>query len=509
MKKINKFMLAIIMVAAVFTSCDDTGKTPEVNDTLKLKITAKDWEGNNVDFKDGEIVGVYANKGTSLVGDRFLNNEIFTKKESFFKASKEVEIPTESTLFVAYKPYNNVTLANDIEETNISVKTNQSSISDYVSSDLIMGCATHNADGVKELPIEIKRMFSNISISISTGDNSELDLTGADILFNLNTTAKVNFSKASIIEVSEVKEIIPKGYLKYQEDVYKGVSFITVPQKVVALEEFITLTLEGEETLISADKEIEFKGGMKYELEFIVDKVGVDYTVEFTITEEPWALGNDIDETLDIDSNEIESVTDVQGNKYDVVKIGKQFWMASNLITQKYNDGTDISFLTGNTEWQNATYSKEGGFVYYQLNEANIAKYGLYYNFFSVNSGKLCPKGWRIPSQDDYKILMKELGGADKAHAAMKSTSGWEDWDYQELPEYQGTNSSGMNVVPAGYRLDGGEFKNQKEFAYFWTRSISNDYRSYAIVLASQNTEVLIDNDFHRAVGMAVRCVKY
>ena len=103
---------------------------------------------------------------------------------------------------------------------------------------------------------------------------------------------------------------------------------------------------------------------------------------------------------------------------------------------------------------------------------------------------------------------METLGGVQAAHPAMKATSGWVDMNYQELPQYQGTNSSGFNGVPAGWRLDGGDFRNAREFAYFWTSTVFEDYHSYGVVLASENTEVLF-TDFHRGIGMAVRCVKY
>lgn len=508
MLKINRSLAAFLMAAAFLASCKKGGDNPTVSENLKLQITANDWDGNKTEFKDGEIVGVYANKGTNLIGERFLNNETFTKKGSLFEASREIPVPDEATVFSVYKPYDSQVIGNDTDEKSVSVNANQSSITDYVNSDFIMGVAVHNGDGAKELPVEIKRMFSNISVSINTGENTELDLTGADITFKMNTMAKVNFSNASITETSDQKEIIPKGSLKYNDGKYEGVSLIVVPQQLQVAEQFIHIVLDGEETLVSADELLDFKSGMKYELEFTVEKLGIDYSLEFTVTEEPWTLGNDVDEVLDIESNEIESVIDIDGNVYDVVKIGKQFWTASNLITTRYNDGTEISFLAGNAEWQNATYTGEGGYTYYQLNEANIAKYGMYYNYFAAASEKLCPKGWRVPSQEDLRMLIEELGGAADAHVALKATSGWQDEEYQEMPEYQGTNTSGMNIVPAGYKLDGGEFKNQKEFAYLWSRTPS-EYRAFALVLASLNKETLLDYDFHRAIGMSVRCVKY
>lgn len=507
--KIYGIYAAVFCAAIASVSCKPEPQPVEENN-LKIELTAKDWNENWVEFKDGEVIGVYAATGSSLSGERYANNEMFTKSGKYFEASGKMPVPDQATVFVAYKPYFNAPVPEGSEEMTISVKPNQSSITEYVNSDFMLGVASHSGEKNKTiLPVEVHRLFSNIEVRISTGNNTGLDLTGADIFFTMMTDAEINFTTASISEVSSEREIVPKGSLKYSDGKFSGVSLITVPQVISSSKEFIRISLDGEESWISSDSMLEFKSGMKYTLDFEVEKVGINYNLEFTVTEEPWTTGISLDETLDLESNEINSVTDIDGNEYKVIKIGRQFWMGSNLITTKYIDGTDISFLASDTEWQNATYTKEGGYTYYQLNEMNIPKFGMYYNQFAASSDKLCPKGWRVPSQDDFLMMIQELGGASKAHDALKATSGWQDWDYQELPEYQGTNTSGMNVVPAGYRLDGGQFKNQNEFAYFWTRTDSNEYRSFATVLASKNKEVLTDSDFHRAIGMAVRCVRY
>lgn len=508
MKKILYCFTAALIAVSSVTSCNkDKKPQPPAEENLKIKITALDWENTNVEFEDGETIGVYAANGESLASERFIDNEIFTKDGEYFLPSRQIPAPEQQSKFAVCKPA--ITAAAGSEIADVSVSADQSSLENFVNSDLAAGVTVYApAEEAAPVDVELKRMFAKINISATVPEGADIDLASAKFTFKLNTAAQLNLDQASVSSPSEPKDMTPKGKMEFNDGKFSGISLITVPQTVTAADEVIIIKLGAEESFLSFGREIEFKSGMQYNIDLKIDNVGINYNVEFTIEEEPWAFGDDIDETIDIESDDITSVVDIDGNEYPVVRIGKYLWMASNLITTKYNDGTPITLIPGNESWQNTTYTKEGAYVYYQMNEVNIPKYGMYYNWYAVNTGKLCPKGWRMPSQEDYLELVDVLGGPAAAHLAMKSTSGWKDWDMQELPKYQGTNTSGFNGVPAGYRLDGGEFKNQQEFAYFWT-STSTEYRAYSIVLAAMNEEIITDNDVHRAIGMAVRCVKY
>jgi len=102
--------------------------------------------------------------------------------------------------------------------------------------------------------------------------------------------------------------------------------------------------------------------------------------------------------------SETETVTDIDGNEYHTVTIGKQVWMVENLKTTKYNDGTDIPQLSGNNI---------PGMCWYNQNPANKDIYGGLYNFYVVRTGKLCPEGWRVPTVDDWDTLFCFLAGRD------------------------------------------------------------------------------------------------
>ncbi|MFN8240261.1 MAG: FISUMP domain-containing protein [Bacteroidales bacterium] len=99
---------------------------------------------------------------------------------------------------------------------------------------------------------------------------------------------------------------------------------------------------------------------------------------------------------------------DVDGNVYKTVTIGQQTWFSENLRTTKLNDGQAIPLVTANTAWNNLSTP---GYCWYNNNQAQYAvNYGALYNWYAVGTNKLCPAGWHVASDNDFKILEKSLG---------------------------------------------------------------------------------------------------
>jgi uncharacterized protein (TIGR02145 family) len=98
---------------------------------------------------------------------------------------------------------------------------------------------------------------------------------------------------------------------------------------------------------------------------------------------------------------------DADGNNYSMVTIGTQLWMAENLKTTQYNDSTAIPFITDSTAWANQTTPC---YCWYN-NDAGTYKnmYGALYNWYTVNTGKLAPKGWHVPTDADLQTLKNYL----------------------------------------------------------------------------------------------------
>jgi len=142
------------------------------------------------------------------------------------------------------------------------------------------------------------------------------------------------------------------------------------------------------------------------------------------------------------------SVSDIDGNVYKTIQIGSQVWMAENLKTTKFNNGTPIPNVINNNEWRNLTTP---GYSWYN-NDALTFKttYGALYNWYTVTDNrKLCPDGWHIPTNTDWTALQTYLGGGSYTSGKLKET-GTAHWP---SPNVIGTNETGFTSLPGGKRF--------------------------------------------------------
>lgn len=174
-------------------------------------------------------------------------------------------------------------------------------------------------------------------------------------------------------------------------------------------------------------------------------------------------------------------ILDADGNAYTTLTIGKLRWMRENLRTTKYNDGTPIAGNLSNAAWEN---TREGAFAIYENNSQYDLLYGKLYNGYAVTTGKLCPKGWRVPADSDWQQLERivgiiedqlgNIGGRGRIAGALKEPG---LWDPSGEP---GDNSTGFSVRPAGVRSTNGEFTVLKQYGDFWTSTVyENPYSLY------------------------------
>jgi uncharacterized protein (TIGR02145 family) len=195
------------------------------------------------------------------------------------------------------------------------------------------------------------------------------------------------------------------------------------------------------------------------------------------------------------------TVTDVEGNVYKTVTIGTQVWMAENLKTTKYNDGTNIPLVTENILWSNLTTP---GYCWYS-NDAitNKDTYGALYNWYTINTGNLCPVGYHGPTDGEWFILLEYLGGFWTAGGKLKET-GVTHW---LSPNEGATNESGFTALPGGRRDPDGTFKDLGLIAHWWSTTELNETIAYQLYVYYLTINFANSNNYKQA-GYSVRCLK-
>jgi uncharacterized protein (TIGR02145 family) len=195
------------------------------------------------------------------------------------------------------------------------------------------------------------------------------------------------------------------------------------------------------------------------------------------------------------------SVTDVDGNTYYTVKIGKQLWINENLKTSKYNDGTIIENITDNTQWKNTS---TGAWANYNNDPANNNDYGKLYNAYvlslSINGNKnVCPTGWHVPTSVEWNELVNNLGSSIMAGGRMKSNM----WQYWKTPFVESTVGSGFNAKGGGYRKSDGTFWEFKETGN-WAGGLTLRYDSGFSSVSGSSSGTSAGG----SAGVSIRCLK-
>lgn len=193
------------------------------------------------------------------------------------------------------------------------------------------------------------------------------------------------------------------------------------------------------------------------------------------------------------------TVTDVDGNVYQAVQIGTQVWMKENLKTTRYKDGTTIPTGLSNAEWLATT---TGAYTIYNNNAANNTTYGKLYNWHAVNTGKLAPAGWHVPTDAEWTTLITFLGGESVAGNKMKAITLW-----GPHPGITNTNSSGFTALPAGKRSDIGPYGGIGYYGYFWSSTEDNNGNAWYRFL-EYNTSYAYRGGSYKESGSSVRCVR-
>jgi uncharacterized protein (TIGR02145 family) len=192
------------------------------------------------------------------------------------------------------------------------------------------------------------------------------------------------------------------------------------------------------------------------------------------------------------------TITDLQGRVYNTVIIANQTWMAENLSVTSLNDGTGIHYESDLNNWAQTTDPAYCWFLDDSLSHRNTL--GALYNWYTVNTGKLCPTGWHVPDDADWNILVNYLGGEAVAGGRM-TYNGINAFLFSALEGGLRDPISGYSAVPCSCCVG-----TEPDNVYFWSADESSPNLAWArSILESAQ---IFRNEFGKNYGMSVRCIK-
>lgn len=195
-------------------------------------------------------------------------------------------------------------------------------------------------------------------------------------------------------------------------------------------------------------------------------------------------------------------IIDYDGNVYTSVIIGTQEWTVENLKTTHYNDGSDINLIILDAGW-NADVA--GAMCFYDNDEATYkSTYGALYNWYAVNTGKLAPSGWRVPTYNDWSALQTFIGGLTEGGKLKEiGTTHW------AAPNTGALDTYGFKSIGSGVRYYTGAFAEINERNWLWSSLQYDATRAYITYLIyNDGTMGDISAFVGKNYGITVRLVR-
>ena len=213
------------------------------------------------------------------------------------------------------------------------------------------------------------------------------------------------------------------------------------------------------------------------------------------------------------------TVTDIDGNVYQTIKIGDQWWTTENLKVTHYRNGESIQYVQSETSepdvWENLT---TGAYGYYDDNESHQNTYGNLYNWYAVNDSRnIAPEGWHVPTDAEWKELEMYLGmsqseadaagyrGTNEGSKLAGNAGLWADGALENDSEFA---TSGFTALPGGYRYySNGSYYDMGYYAYFWSATENNSYDAWHRKLYYSNS-VVYRYYYYQRNGFSVRLLR-
>jgi uncharacterized protein (TIGR02145 family) len=196
-----------------------------------------------------------------------------------------------------------------------------------------------------------------------------------------------------------------------------------------------------------------------------------------------------------------QTVKDADGNIYMSVNIGKQVWISENLKTTRFNDGKPIQLVANDNVWKEL---KTPACCWYTDDIKNKDVFGALYNWYAVNSKKLCPVGWHVSTDAEWEAMIDYIGGLSTAGDKLKEkgVAHWENY------LSQATNDYDFTALPGGMRYFTGDFPLfGNTYAIWWTSTEFSEYQAVCRGLHDSSSMAFKASDNKRS-GFSVRCIK-
>lgn len=220
------------------------------------------------------------------------------------------------------------------------------------------------------------------------------------------------------------------------------------------------------------------------------------------------------DPSVTIPLKEMGTVSDIEGNTYQTVKIGNQWWMAENLRVTSFQSGEQIQLVENKEEWLNSVLPGYTSF------NNTFSGPGLLYNLHVItNEKEIAPDGWRVPTDEDWKILEEFMGmpvaeldktnwrgstEGDQLKEESTNNSGWIFYD----ESVWGKNTTGFSATGGSCRVFNGEWGVPvlRHSGFWWTSSVNNGYGWYRYL--DYKKSGIFRYSAHPNYGFSIRCIK-
>jgi uncharacterized protein (TIGR02145 family) len=414
-------------------------------------------------------------------------------------------IKAENSLGIAYSSDMTFTTLGQVPTalanpaTNLQVKAatiNGTVNGNYLSSIVVFEWGTTTSYGTTNIPTQSPATGST-PVNVNT-DLSGLT-PGTTYHFRIKAINELGSTYSNDMTFTTLGHVPTVGSLSVTEEKYSAkISGIVNPNYLstnVIFEWGITTTYGN--TSVPAQNTLTGSTSQSVDVEISGLTSGATYHFRIKATNE---LGTTVSDDKSLIT--LAPITDIDGNVYDVVRIGTQVWITGNLNVTKYSNGDPIPNVIDSLTWNHLT---EGAYCDYDNTPVNSTTYGKLYNWYTVsNSRNLCPLGWHVPKVTEWSTMLEFLGWNNTTGGKLKEP-GFTHWNY---PNTGATNEAGFVALPGGMRYPQG-FLQMFETGYWWSAPTDIIQGSEIGLFYNRSDFNLLGmSKGNEVVGLSVRCVK-